>query len=98
VESDPSVERAGDILTTYMGPHDLLVNMGVCFIAGTTAEQMHEAIYRIETVLKSAYPETNRVYFEAESLSDPAMDTAPPGHEFPASRDFFLYSRQCWLS
>jgi divalent metal cation (Fe/Co/Zn/Cd) transporter len=79
VESDPAVERAGDILTTYMGPHDLLVNRGVCFVAGTTAEQMHEAIYRIETDLKSAYPETNRVYIEAESLSDPARDTAPTG-------------------
>jgi len=29
VESAPAVERAGNILTMYMGPHDLLVNMGV---------------------------------------------------------------------
>jgi cation diffusion facilitator family transporter len=68
VESDPAVERAGDILTMYMGPHDLLVNMGVGFIPGTTAEQMHEAIRRIEADLRNAYPETNRVYIEAESL------------------------------
>jgi cation diffusion facilitator family transporter len=68
VESDPAVESAGDILTMYMGPHDLLVNMGVRFTPGTTAEQMHEAIRRIETDLHSAYPETNRVYIEAESL------------------------------
>jgi len=68
VESDPMVDRAGDILTMYMGPHDLLINMGVCFVAGTTAEQMHEAIRRIEADLKSGYPETNRVYIEAESL------------------------------
>lgn len=68
VESDPAVESAGDILTMYMGPHDLLVNMGVHFAAGTTAEQMHEAIRRIEANLLSAYPETNRVYIEAESL------------------------------
>ncbi len=74
VESDPAVERAGDILTMYMGPHDLLVNMGVCFAAGTTADQMHEAIHRIETDLKSAYPETSRVYIEVESLSDMAKD------------------------
>ncbi len=74
VESDPAVERAGDILTMYMGPHDLLVNMGVCFVAGTTAEQMHEAIRRIEADLLSRYPETNRVYIEAESL--PAGTTA----------------------
>ncbi len=68
VESDPAVERAGDILTMYMGPHDLLVNMGVCFAPGTTAEEMHEAIRRIEADLRAGYPETNRVYIEAESL------------------------------
>jgi len=78
VESDPAVERAGDILTMYMGPHDLLVNMGVCFVKGTTAEQMHEAIHRIETGLRSAYPQTNRVYIEVESLSDMAKDASPP--------------------
>lgn len=68
VESDPAVEKAGDILTMYMGPEDLLVNMGVCFVKGTTAEQMHEAIRRIEADLHSAYPVINRVYIEAESL------------------------------
>ena len=72
VEADPAVERAGLVLTMYMGPH-LLVNMGVCFIPGTTAEQMHEAIRRIEVDLKAAYPEINRVYIEAESL--PAAGT-----------------------
>ena len=76
VEADPAVERAGDILTMYMGPHDLLVNMGVAFVPGTTAEQMHEAIRRIETELQKAYPETSQVYIEAESL--PAMVAHPP--------------------
>ena len=51
-----------------LGPHDLLVNMGVSFVPGTTAEQMHETIRRIEADLRGAYPETNRVYIEAESL------------------------------
>ncbi|MEN6342984.1 MAG: cation diffusion facilitator family transporter [Methanospirillum sp.] len=74
VESDPAIERAGDILTMYMGPDDLLVNMGVCFVPGTTAEQMHVAIRRIETSVKSAYPEARRIYIEAESL--PAVATA----------------------
>lgn len=76
VEADPSVERSRDILTMYMGPHDLLINMGVCFVVGTTAEQMHEAIRRIEAELRKAYPETNRVYIEAESL--PAVATKCP--------------------
>jgi len=79
VEADPAVERAGDILTMYMGPHELLVNMGVSFAPGTTAEQMHEAIRRIEADLRSAYPETNRVYIEAESLPAGERVPAPPG-------------------
>jgi cation diffusion facilitator family transporter len=77
VESDPAVERACDILTMYMGPHDLLMNMGVCFVAGTTAEQMHEAIHRIEADLTSAYPETKRVYIEAESLPVVTTNATP---------------------
>jgi len=68
VESDPAVDRAGDILTMYMGPHELLVNLGVGFKTGTTAEEMHESIKRIEADLVGAYPECTRVYIEAESL------------------------------
>lgn len=68
VESDAAVDRAGDILTMYMGPHELLVNLGVSFRPGTTAEAMHEAIARIETDLRGSYPECTRVYIEAESL------------------------------
>jgi cation diffusion facilitator family transporter len=78
VESDPAIERAGDILTMYMGPHDLLVNMGVRFVPGTTAEQMHEAIRRVESNLCSTYPETNRVYIEAVSLPTVVTKKTPP--------------------
>jgi divalent metal cation (Fe/Co/Zn/Cd) transporter len=69
VESDPAVDRAGDILTMYMGPYELLVNLGVAFTPGTTAEQMHEAIRRIEADLLGRYPECTRVYIEAESVT-----------------------------
>lgn len=79
VEADPAVERAGLVLTMYMGPHDLLVNMGVCFIPGTTAEQMHEAIRRIEADLKNAYPEIHHVYIEAESLPAPGAPSSCDG-------------------
>ncbi len=71
VESDPAIERVGDILTMYMGPHNLIINMGVCFAEGTKDEQIHEAIRRIEADLRSTYPEAERIYIEAESL--PAM-------------------------
>jgi len=79
VEADPAVERAGTILTMYMGPHDLLVNMEVCFTAGTTAGEMHEAIHRIEAGLKGAYPQINRVYIEVESLPVAGMPSSCAG-------------------
>jgi len=69
VESDPAVDRAGDILTMYIGPYELLVNLGVAFTPGTTAEQMQEAILRIEKDLAAAYPECTRVYIETESVT-----------------------------
>lgn len=51
MESDPAVERARDNLTMHVGPDDLPVNMGVCFVTGTTAEEMHVAIRRTEVDL-----------------------------------------------
>lgn len=68
VEADPRVERAGDVLTMYMGPYDLLVNLGVSFRPGTRAEEMHESIRNIEQAIRATHPECVRVYIEAESL------------------------------
>jgi cation diffusion facilitator family transporter len=68
VESEPVVDHAADILTMYMGPYDLLVNIGVYFKKGTTAEQMRQAINSIESKIQATYPLHMRIYIEAESL------------------------------
>ncbi len=83
VESDPAVDQAGDILTMYMGPYELLVNLGVAFKSGITAEEMHESIRRIEADLQDAYPECTRVYIEAESL--PIVRAASAADAKPAA-------------
>ena len=75
VESDPAVDSAAEILTMYMGPNDLLVNLGVNFKPGISAEKVHEAIHRIEKNINNGYPECIRVYIEAESL---AVEAASP--------------------
>jgi cation diffusion facilitator family transporter len=69
VAADEAVEGVGDVLTMYMGPNDLLVNVSVAFRPGTPAEAMHEAIRRIEQRIRSAHPECLRVYIEAESFA-----------------------------
>ncbi len=77
VESDPAVEKAGNILTMYMGPQDLIINMGVSFVAGTTDRQMHDSIHRIEADLYKEYPQTKRVYIEVETLAHMTNDARP---------------------
>jgi len=69
VESVPAVEKASEILTMYMGPYELLVNLSVYFKAGITDWQLHQAIHSIEEGIRQAYPECTRIYIEAESLS-----------------------------
>jgi len=73
VESDEGVERAGDILTMYMGPHSVLVNLEVVFKDTLSAEAIHETIHRVESGIIAAHPEVARVYIEVQSLAgDPA--------------------------
>lgn len=72
VESDPAILRATDILTMYMGPHDLLVNLCVYFKPGIPVEEIHNAIHRIEDNIQGAYPECAHVYIKAQSLAKPS--------------------------
>ncbi|MCX8007747.1 MAG: cation diffusion facilitator family transporter [Coriobacteriia bacterium] len=72
IEADDAVDRVSDVLTMYMGPHDLLVNVGVHFRRGLNAEAVHAAIHRIEDRLRSEHPEIQRVYVEVESLRQKA--------------------------
>jgi cation diffusion facilitator family transporter len=68
VQADSAVEGVTEILTMYLGPSDLLVNLGVRFSPGLTTEQIHEAVHRIESALIAAKPEIRNVYIEVESL------------------------------
>jgi cation diffusion facilitator family transporter len=72
VEADGDVKQAGDILTMYIGPDNLLVNLGVQFKPGTPDAGIHASIRRIETAVSKAHPECKRVYIEAESISSPS--------------------------
>jgi cation diffusion facilitator family transporter len=68
VGGDPAVEAVGDVRTMYLGPHDLLVNLDVAFRAGSDTVDIRDSIDRIESDLKSEYPDVTRVYIEVASL------------------------------
>jgi divalent metal cation (Fe/Co/Zn/Cd) transporter len=62
------VVHVGDIRTMFVGPKELLVNLDVEFRPGVDVSGTHASIARIESALKTAYPEVGNVYIEAASL------------------------------
>ena len=69
VESDPAVIKCGRVLSLYLGSEDLLVNMDVTFRDDLGEGGVLTAIDRIEEEVMSEYPQTTRVFIEAESLN-----------------------------
>ena len=70
VEAEPLVVECGRILTLYLGPKDLLVNLDATFAEGTTREEIDEAIDRIERGIVTRFPEVKRIFIESENLRE----------------------------
>jgi cation diffusion facilitator family transporter len=69
VAADPDVAHVGNILSMYIGPHTLLLNMEVGFRTGLSLEKTHEAIHRIEQSIQCDYPECTRIYIETYTFT-----------------------------
>ena len=46
----------GVVLTMHLGPDDVLLNIEVKFTPGLPAEEIHEAVHRIEERINEPYP------------------------------------------
>lgn len=68
-ESDPAVIKCGRVLSLYLGPDDLLVNMDVTFRDGLEEGGVLMAIDRIEDEVMDEFPQATRVFIEPESLN-----------------------------
>lgn len=69
VEEDPSVVKCGRVLTNYFGPYSLLVGIDATFADGCDICEVMEATARIEAAIKAEFPQTTRIFIEAESLA-----------------------------
>jgi cation diffusion facilitator family transporter len=58
VEGDRDVERAVDLRTMHIGPHDILVVLGLQFRATLTVPQVQAAIGRLQQAVKAAVGES----------------------------------------
>ena len=73
IQTQPSVERAGPPLTTYLGPNDVVLALDVEFINTLTAEEIEQAIDDLQDAVRTQHPEFKRIFVEAKSLSKRAQ-------------------------
>ena len=69
VEAEGAVVGCGRVLTLYMGPHSLLIAVDASFDPACTSDEVLHAIDRIEAAIVQRFPQTSRVFIEAEGLS-----------------------------
>jgi cation diffusion facilitator family transporter len=74
VLEDPAVTGLGVVLTMHLGPDDVLLNIEVTFTPGLAAEEIHEAVHRIERRINELYPAVSRIFIEVEALGGARKD------------------------
>lgn len=77
ITADPSVERAGDLLTMQLGPNQVLLTVEIQFRRPLDIQQLEAAIDRIEKRIREAEPTIERIFIEAESFTG----KAPPASQ-----------------
>ena len=79
VEENDEVVECGLVLTLYLGPHDLLVNIDVTFEQDATRDDIIRAIDAIEFKIVGKFPDAKRIFIESESLRyTTAQDVTSP--------------------
>ena len=70
VFGDHRVLGVGRILTQYMGPHYLLVDMDVTLLQHLTTAEVDEVTDGIERRIKARWPEAAQIFIEVETLQN----------------------------
>lgn len=66
--ADPSVAKLKKSLTMHFGPHEVLLTLDVGFQEDLTADEVSQAINRIEKKIRAQHPEIKYIFVEAKSL------------------------------
>ena len=72
VRAQPNIDQVGPPLTSYLGPTDVILALDVEFAHHLTANDIEQAIDRLQDVIRAKYPEMKRIFVEAKSLSSRA--------------------------
>lgn len=66
-EGAEEIVKVNEVLTTHLGPNDVLINMSLDFKDQLSAAQVEAAISAMEKQIKSEEPEVKRIFIEAQS-------------------------------
>lgn len=69
VRQDRAVHQLPPPLTMYLGPADALLNLNIEFHDHLTADDVEQAVVRLQAAIQAKYPEFKRVSIEASSLA-----------------------------
>lgn len=67
VIAEADVDAINEVLTMHMGPDFILLNLSVKFREASTAPEIEAAVRRMESRIKTDYPEVKRIFIEAEA-------------------------------
>ena len=68
-EDVPHVVECGRVLSLYLGPRDLLLNIDVTFDEEATRDEIDGAVNAIERAIVQEFPQTTRIFIEPEDLA-----------------------------
>lgn len=70
VEADPSVERSGEPLSSYLGPETVVMNLEIRFRRDLHTGAIEQAIDRIQKNIREKHPHVKRIFIAAEAFDD----------------------------
>jgi cation diffusion facilitator family transporter len=65
VEADGAIAKAPTLLTMQLGPEEILLNLGVEFRPGLSAEELVATVRRVEDAIRAKHPDVRRIFIEA---------------------------------
>jgi divalent metal cation (Fe/Co/Zn/Cd) transporter len=68
VEADAAVIRAGQPLTMYLGPDEVLLNLNIAFQPRLSGDEIAAAVRRLEGAIQREYPRIRRIFLEVKSF------------------------------
>lgn len=77
VRRDPNVCRLDRLLTMYLGPDEILLNMEATFAPGLSTRDLGATVERLEREIRKAYPRIRQIFIESSALR------AAPGSPSP---------------